>query len=304
MDPQQLRTFVTVVRLASFSAAARELGYTQSAVSQQIAALEQELRAPLLQRRPVAPTEAGARLLEHAPGILLRLDAARADVARVGGSARGLLRVAVTALAAPRPLAQALAATRHAFPRAELAVSLVGREAAVTAVAAGEADVAVVDGVAAPSDPLALPAAAPVSAVPVAQRRLAVLLPVGHPLEGRRRIRLASLQDAFWLDAPDAAVPLAELRGATGSDAFPPSLALAGPSVGAVTACVAARLGLAVVPVPGPFGGEGPPGEGVVAVPLADGGLLHRTEAVWSGARTGVVEHFVAGLEDTGSNQL
>jgi DNA-binding transcriptional LysR family regulator len=42
MDPHLLRTYVTVVRLASFSEAARELGYTQSAVSQHIAALESE----------------------------------------------------------------------------------------------------------------------------------------------------------------------------------------------------------------------------------------------------------------------
>ncbi len=58
----------------------RELGYTQSAVSQHIAALEQDLGAPLLTRRPVAPTAAGERLLEHAGPLLLRLDAARADV--------------------------------------------------------------------------------------------------------------------------------------------------------------------------------------------------------------------------------
>uniref|UniRef100_UPI00117CA361 helix-turn-helix domain-containing protein n=2 Tax=Streptomyces TaxID=1883 RepID=UPI00117CA361 len=54
MDPHLLRTYVTVARLASFSEAARELGYTQSAVSQHIAALEQDLGAPLLTRRPVA----------------------------------------------------------------------------------------------------------------------------------------------------------------------------------------------------------------------------------------------------------
>jgi DNA-binding transcriptional LysR family regulator len=300
VDPQQLRTFVTVVQLASFSAAARELGFTQSAVSQQIAALEQELRTPLLGRRPVAPTEAGARLLEHAPGILLRLDAARADVARLTGSGRGLLRVAVTALAAPQSLAQALAVARLAYPRAELTVALVGREEAVTAVAAGAADVAVVDGVAAPSDPLALPAAAPVSALRLAEQGLAVLLPVGHPLAGRRRIRLASLQDAFWLDAPDAAVPLVELRAATGSDAFPASLALGGPSPGAVAACVAAGLGLALVPVDAGSASA----EGVVAVPLADAGLLHRTEVVWSGRRTGVVERFVSALAESRSNRL
>ena len=54
MEIGLLRTFVTVVRLGSFSAAAQELGYTQSAVSQQIAALEHDLGVALLHRRPVA----------------------------------------------------------------------------------------------------------------------------------------------------------------------------------------------------------------------------------------------------------
>ncbi|MBW5485058.1 LysR family transcriptional regulator, partial [Streptomyces bambusae] len=85
MDPHLLRTFVAVARLASFSGAARELGYTQSAVSQHIAALEGDLRTELLTRRPVRPTPAGTRLLEHAGPLLLRLDAARADVARMAG---------------------------------------------------------------------------------------------------------------------------------------------------------------------------------------------------------------------------
>src|ERR1700750_2770553 len=87
VDPRFLRTFAAVVRLRSFSAAARELGYTQSAVSQHIAVLEADLGATLLHRRPVTPTEAGTRLLEHAGAILLRLDAARAAVARAGAPA-------------------------------------------------------------------------------------------------------------------------------------------------------------------------------------------------------------------------
>src|SRR5688572_29558640 len=92
VDPHLLGTFVAVVERASFSAAARHLGYTQSAVSQHIAALEDDLGVPLLHRRPVTPTEAGARLLEHAAPILLRLDAARADVRRTAGEPAGVLR--------------------------------------------------------------------------------------------------------------------------------------------------------------------------------------------------------------------
>src|SRR5579862_9871804 len=108
MEVQLLRTFVAVARLGSFSAAASELGYTQAAVSQQIAALENDLKTQLLNRRPVGPTEAGARLLEHAAPILLRLDAARADVTRMTSTPVATLTVGCTPLAgAPGPLASA-----------------------------------------------------------------------------------------------------------------------------------------------------------------------------------------------------
>ena len=150
MDPRFLRTFVRVVRLGSFSAAARELGYTQSAVSQHIAVLEADVGVPLLTRRPVGVTEAGARLLEHAEPILLRLDAARADVARVASGPPSRLRIGTTPLAcgfAAELVAPALAVTVRVGARDEIA----------RAVAIGELDAGVVDGVAAPERPAATP---------------------------------------------------------------------------------------------------------------------------------------------------
>src|SRR3569833_2483453 len=99
MDPHLLRTFVTVARRGSFSAAADELGYTQSAVSQHIASLEADLRTHLLHRRPVGVPEAGARLLEHAEPLLLRLAAARADVRRGGTAPPEHLVVGASSLA-------------------------------------------------------------------------------------------------------------------------------------------------------------------------------------------------------------
>jgi DNA-binding transcriptional LysR family regulator len=100
MEAHLLRTFVTVARLGSFSAAAAELRYTQAAVSQQIAALEADLKVSLLRRRPVELTEAGTRLLEHAVPILLRMDAARTDVTRM--TAPPAARLACAGPGAPR----------------------------------------------------------------------------------------------------------------------------------------------------------------------------------------------------------
>src|SRR6202020_2208076 len=117
VEAQLLRTFVAVARLGSFSAAAVELGYTQAAISQQKAALESDLKVPLLNRRPVSPTEAGTRLLEHAEALLLRLDAARADVTRMTQPPAAVLVVGATPLAACSPaLALALAELRRRRP--------------------------------------------------------------------------------------------------------------------------------------------------------------------------------------------
>ncbi|MBT2444303.1 LysR family transcriptional regulator [Streptomyces sp. ISL-36] len=269
MDPHHLRTFVAVARLASFSEAARELGYTQSAVSQHIAALESDLGLPLLGRRPVTPTPAGARLLEHAGSLLLRLDAARADLARFAAGPRERLTLAASPLALhPRTLA--------ALPAAGVTLRTLPRDEVPAAVATGTADLGLVDGLAAPSDPLRLPDVAPLTAVRVAEEPLAVVLPDSHPLAGRDGLRLADLVDARWLDAPDAGLPLDRLRSAHAGPSghgFRTALRHEGTDSRTLGALAAAGHGLTLLPV-----SLARTIEGAVAVPLLAPRLVHRTE--------------------------
>ncbi|WP_405870952.1 LysR family transcriptional regulator [Streptomyces zaomyceticus] len=269
MDPHLLRTYVTVARLASFSEAARELGYTQSAVSQHIAALESDLALPLLTRRPVAPTPAGERLLEHAEALLLRLDAARADLDRFAAAPRATLNVAASPLALH---ARALAA----LPATGVTLRAVPRERVPVAVATGEADAGLVDGVAAPSDPLRLPDVAPLAATGVAEEPLAVVLPTTHPLAGRTGLRLDDLVDARWLEAPTAGIPLDRLRAVHGEPAgrgFRTALRYEGGDPRTLAALAAAGHGLALLPLP--VAKDVP---GATAVPLVAPRLVHRTE--------------------------
>ena len=99
VELRHLAALEAVVRTQSFGAAARDLGYTQSAVSQQIAQLEKVVGQRLFDRpggpRRVEPTEAGLLLLRHADAIVARLDAARADMAALAEGAGGTLRVGV-----------------------------------------------------------------------------------------------------------------------------------------------------------------------------------------------------------------
>src|SRR6476619_5680923 len=99
IDRRHLAALEAVARTRSFGRAARELGYTQSAVSQQIAQLERIVGQRLFHRpggpRRVEPTEAGLLLLGHADAIVARLDAARADMAALAEGAAGTLRVGI-----------------------------------------------------------------------------------------------------------------------------------------------------------------------------------------------------------------
>lgn len=285
MDPHLLRTFVSVARRASFSEAARDLGFTPSAVSQHIATLEADLRTPLLTRRPVAPTAAGARLLEHAGPLLSGLEAARADVERLAGAAAARLALGASPLAMTPRVAAALAEARRAHPGVRTAVRVLGRGEIPAAVATGRLDLGLTDGLAAPGDPLPLPAEGPLSAdgplsaLAVAEGSLVVPLPLGHPLSRRLGLRLTDLAGARWLDAPDAAIPLRRLRAAGGIDGFRAALRYEGTDVRALLALAAAGHGLTLLPH---SAAEGAPG--LVAVPLVSPRLVHRVELLYATA--------------------
>ncbi|MFJ2861815.1 LysR family transcriptional regulator [Kitasatospora sp. NPDC087314] len=275
VDPQHLRTFVTVTRLGSFSEAARELGYTQSAVSQQIAALEADLGAGLLNRRPVGPTEAGRRLLEHAAPLLVRLEAARADVARLAGAPSARLVLGATPLAVGAELGRALGEVRRAYPAAELVVRVLAQGALPAQVATGEVDLALIDGLAAPSDPLPLPDVGPLATRAVDEQPVAVALPAGHPLAGRSGVALADLSAARWLDAPDLTPTAVRLCAAAGVDGFRPATRYRGTDVHGLLALVATGHGLTLLPASALADAPG-----VASAPIAAPRLVHRTELV------------------------
>jgi DNA-binding transcriptional LysR family regulator len=285
VEAQLLRTFVAVARLGSFSAAAIELGYTQAAISQQIAALEGDLKVALLNRRPVTPTEAGRRLLEHAEPILLRLDAARADVTRMTLPPAATLVVGATPLAggAP-PLPLALAALRQRMPRLDVTVGANARDQVLTAVARGDFDLGLTDGLAARGDPL--PEFASLTAVGVSQVGVAVVLPGDHPLAGRGSLRLTDLADARWIEAPGVAAPLAEIRRLAGVEGFRPALRYDGSDTLSLIRLAAAGHGLVLVPETA-LPETAMPVTGITAVPVTTPRVVHRVELVHGTLRQG-----------------
>jgi DNA-binding transcriptional LysR family regulator len=115
-----------VGRHRSFGLAARELGYTQSAVSQQVAQLERVVGQKLVDRpggpRRVDLTDAGRLLLRHADAIVAQLDAAKADMAALAEGAAGPLRVGIYQSVGARILPALLRRFRREWPRVEVDV--------------------------------------------------------------------------------------------------------------------------------------------------------------------------------------
>src|SRR5829696_7808901 len=144
-DVQRLRALALVLDLGSISAAAGVLGYTQSAVSQQLAALEREVGAALVDRsqRPLRATRAGAILRPYVDRVLAALGGAEAVVEDLRG-ARPRVRVAAFPSALSSFVPAALRDLRRTH--AELAVHVLQCETheAIERLRAGDADLAVV----------------------------------------------------------------------------------------------------------------------------------------------------------------
>jgi DNA-binding transcriptional LysR family regulator len=126
LELRHLAALEAVGRTSSFGRAARELGYTQSAVSQQIAHLERVVGQRLVERpggpRPVSLTQAGRLLLRHADAIVAQLDAAEADMAALAEGAAGPLRVGILQSVGARILPALLRQFTEKWPRVEVQV--------------------------------------------------------------------------------------------------------------------------------------------------------------------------------------
>jgi DNA-binding transcriptional LysR family regulator len=137
----QLRTFVTVVEQGSFSAAARELGLSQPAVTMQIQGLEADLGSTVLERRyrKVELTEPGRALLPAARRVLQDIDDARAEIERVSDTVGGHLDIAASTTPGQYILPRLLGPFLRAFPRVSVSLRVYDSADVVERVQAGEA---------------------------------------------------------------------------------------------------------------------------------------------------------------------
>jgi len=246
LDVRRMRVLREVAAQGSFSAAADALAYTQSAVSQQIAALEREAGIRLVDRnaRGVRLTDAGRALVEHADAILARLADAEAELEAIAGLRGGRVRLASFPSAGATIMPEAIARFRERHPGVELTLEPAEPEPSLTKLRTGEVDVAldITAGYRASADDA-------IERVHLLDDPMYVALPKGHPLARKRNLKLAELAEESWIlgstgSCPDTSIFLRSCQLA----GFEPRVAFNSDDYFAIQGFVAAGMGASLIP--------------------------------------------------------
>ncbi|MCU1202990.1 LysR family transcriptional regulator [Stenotrophomonas maltophilia] len=197
MNLKQLEFAVALAEEGNFTRAAERCHVVQSALSHQIAYLEQELGTPLFERLPrqVRATAAGEALLVHARQVLVSLRHLRADVAAVSGEVRGLLAIGQISSLTGIDVVAMLAAFQQAHPQVEFQLRVDKSEDLIAQVQSRDLDVALVG----------LSPSAGLDGVchqMLQEEDLVAVLAPSHRLARRKRLQLTELQDEALVDFP------------------------------------------------------------------------------------------------------
>lgn len=247
LDLRRLRVLRAVVRTGSIRAAAEQLGFTPSAVSQHISALEREAGTVLLEKagRGIRPTDAARLLADVADDVLDRLADAEAALASLRAGRTGRLHLTSFPSAGAALIPPAVAGFRRSHPDVELVLGVAEPDEALPALRAGDVDVAVVVEPFGPDD-------APDDDL-VRQHLLAdayaVLLPADHTLAAAGDVDLADLSALAWVGTASAPGHCQQaVTDACRAAGFTPSYAVEADEYPATQGFVAAGLGVALVP--------------------------------------------------------
>jgi DNA-binding transcriptional LysR family regulator len=240
----RLRVLKEVAHRGSFSAAADALSYTQSAVSQQIAALEAETGMTLLERHPrgVSLTAAGQTLVGHAEGILARLESAEAALSAIAGLRGGRLRMASFPTAGATLMPLAIATFRARYPDVELTLAEGEPEQIAPRLRAGELDLALLFKFGESS------LAEDITRVELLEDPFYLALPRDHALAGKRKLRLRDLRAEAWVQTSSSSPCARHVVRSCHAAGFEPRVAFESDDYQTVQGLVAAGVGVALIP--------------------------------------------------------
>ena len=197
-DLRRLRMLHELAERRTLAAVATALGYTPSAISQQLRVLEKEVGVRLLDKagRGVRLTDAGRMLSAHAGVLLAAADAARADLAALTGEIRGTVRAGGLQSATRRLLIPAVARMRSEHPHVRLEISELELEQALPELRLGALDLVISD----EYDGHPRPRPAGLTFEPLHEEPLKLVLPAAHPCAGNGGpVALTALREEVWV---------------------------------------------------------------------------------------------------------
>jgi molybdate transport repressor ModE-like protein len=246
LDVRRLRVLREVAARGSFSAAADALHFTQSAVSQQIAALEREAGMPLVERRArgVRLTQAGEALVRHTDVILARLADAEAELEAIAGLRGGRVRLASFPSAGATIAPAAIARFRERHPSVDVSLVMAEPPEGADKLRGGEVDIALLI-----ETPWETAVDDGFDRQVLLDDPMYVCLPRAHPRATKARLRLEDLVDEAWLlgttgTCPDASMFLRSCERA----GFEPRIAFHSDDYLAIQGFVAAGMGVSFIP--------------------------------------------------------
>ncbi|MCH0571083.1 LysR family transcriptional regulator [Streptomyces sp. MUM 136J] len=280
LDLQRLRALHAVSVHGSVGAAASALGYTPSAVSQQIAKLERETRTVLLQRegRGVRLTAEALQLVDTAEELLAIVERAETALEQRRGVPSGRLTIAAFASAARGLMPRVLADLAARHPALDARLTEVDPHLSVGLVTKGAVDLAVVHD----WDISPLPVPAGVEQAVLGDDRCTLLVPEGHPFAGRGTVRREELGGQRWVCQPPGRVCHEWLTRTLRAAGHEPHIVHHADENPTLVALTAAGLGICLVPRLG----RGPLPAGVAEVAL-EPAPMRRLYALWRADATG-----------------
>ena len=297
MEIRELRAFVGVADEGSFSAAARKLHVSQSALSQTIRSLERQLGVRLLERHSagVTVTDAGGLLLREARALLAQHDRVLAAVTGPAAAGPATLRVGVPLELPGSVLPQGLADMGAAFPQTRAEISHASSAAQLAALEAGDLDLALVR---------ECPPGPGYDAVLVAEEPLGVLLSAGVAAEraGHGSVWLHQLADLEWAGFSRAESPAwhDQVTGTLRSHGIVVRDRPGHGGQGLIAEVKLAAVGTGQAFALAPPGWAGTIPDAVTWCPLVGNPLIRRTWAVWpDDSRRRDLAAFVAALDIT-----
>lgn len=244
-DARKFPAFIKVIELGSVSAAADELSYTPSAISQQLKKLEAEVGLPLLWRtqQGLVPTEAGLLLAEHARRVMRQLSAAQSDIADLSSGRKGRLSIGAFPTVAASFLPLVIDEFKRRYPAVDLVIRSARLDKIVRELEEGVVQMALLWDY--PWDPFAREG---IATTEIYSESFVVLVSLNHRLASRDSVNLEQLAGENWVTRGDDHPVVEVIERYSSHAGYRPKIAMYANDYQETQAMVSVGIGVAIAP--------------------------------------------------------